>query len=51
MNAVLRNAICRKEQEQKRACEKRAVVMPLRIYGLKLHSCQIDKLKLILMAF
>ena len=42
MNAVLRNAICRKEQEQKRACEKRAVVMPLRIYGLKLHSCQID---------
>ena len=38
MNAVLRNAICRKEQEQKRACEKRAVVMPLRIYGLKLHT-------------
>lgn len=40
MNAILRNTICRKEQEQKRACEKRAVVMPLRMYGLKLCSYQ-----------
>lgn len=29
MAAILMNVICRKEQKQKRACKKRAVVMPL----------------------